>query len=81
MGTRPCRRCPPAEALTVGRVRAEVSEQLRYEVDLVDDATRQARLAVCAECPRLATHTCLDCGCYVEFRSALRAKSCPRGHW
>lgn len=78
---RPCRSCGPTEALTPDRVHAEVVDQLRYEGDLADVAVRDARLRVCAGCPRLATHTCLDCGCYVEFRASLRTKRCPRGHW
>lgn len=78
---RPCRGCGPTEAMTPGRVHAEVVDQLQYEGDLADVAVRDARLRVCAGCPRLATHTCLDCGCYVEFRASLRTKRCPRGHW
>ena len=78
---RPCRTCGPTEALTSDRVHTDVVEQLRYEVDLAAAAVRDARLRVCAGCPRLATHTCLDCGCYVEFRASLRTKRCPRGHW
>lgn len=60
---------------------AEVVAQLRYEDDLATDDVRDARLRTCAGCTRLATHTCLDCGCYVEFRASLRAKRCPRGLW
>ncbi|WP_425562383.1 DUF6171 family protein [Microlunatus aurantiacus] len=54
---------------------------MRYEVDLAADDVRDARLRVCAGCSRLATHTCLDCGCYVEFRASLPTKRCPRGLW
>ena len=78
---RPCRSCGPDQALTVEQVHADVVDQLRYEEDLADAATRDARLRVCGSCPRLATHTCLDCGCYVEFRASLRTKRCPLGNW
>ena len=78
---RPRRGCGPTEALTPERVHAEVIAQLRYEADLAADEVRDARLQVCAGCSRLATHTCLDCGCYVEFRASLRTKRCPRGLW
>lgn len=78
---RPCRGCGPGEDLTPERVHAEVVEQLRWEGDLAEGAVRDARLRVCAGCPRLVTHTCLDCGCYVEFRASLRTKRCPRGRW
>jgi hypothetical protein len=62
-------------------VHADVVDQLRYEEDLAADPVRDARLQVCADCSRLASHTCLDCGCYVEFRASLRTKRCPRGLW
>ena len=78
---RPCRACVPAESLTSERVHADVVDQLRYEADLADEVLRDARLRVCAGCSRLATHTCLDCGCYVEFRASLATKRCPRGRW
>ncbi len=81
LARRPCRGCGPDEALTPERVHAEVVDQLRYEVDLAADDVRDARLRVCAGCSRLATHTCLDCGCYVEFRASLPTKRCPRGLW
>jgi hypothetical protein len=78
---RPCRNCGPDEALTPELVHADVVDQLRFESDLAADAVRDDRLRVCAGCSRLATHTCLDCGCYVEFRASLRSKRCPRGLW
>ncbi|HYI52485.1 MAG TPA: DUF6171 family protein [Microlunatus sp.] len=80
-GVRPCRTCGSTAALTPERVHAQVVDQLRYEGDLATEVVRDARLLVCGGCSRLATHTCLDCGCYVEFRASLRTKRCPRGLW
>ncbi len=41
------------------------------------ERTYQARLAICAACPRLTNGTCALCGCYVEARAAKKGMACP----
>lgn len=49
--------------------------------DRADEKTAEARIDVCLSCDRLSGETCLACGCYVEFRTALKSGSCPKGKW
>ncbi|MCR5735099.1 MAG: DUF6171 family protein [Lachnospiraceae bacterium] len=46
-----------------------------------DEALCKKRLDICLECDRLNQGTCMSCGCYVEFRAAVSASSCPRKKW
>lgn len=76
----PCRLCGPAGDGS-RRVADEVAEQLRWETDLAPGHVRDQRLDVCRRCPGRVGATCVECGCYVELRTAIGAKACPRGLW
>ena len=49
--------------------------------DRASDDVTEARLSLCRECEKLADATCEACGCYVEFRAALRDGRCPKKKW
>ena len=78
-GRLPCRRCllgdlPGSEALAA---------LLREHLDALPSKRRaspavtNARLAECRRCAHLSEGTCGLCGCYVEYRAALRSRRCP----
>lgn len=46
-----------------------------------EDGLYQSRLAICRKCDRLAEATCEACGCYVEFRAAVKYGKCPYKKW
>jgi len=49
---------------------------------LVDDATREARLAKCADCKyRAMVPHCSLCGCPVEPKAAWRSSRCDAEFW
>lgn len=49
--------------------------------DRVSDETYEKRLAVCRECEKLLEATCEACGCYVEYRAAVKTGRCPHKKW
>ncbi len=77
--------CPKCLEIPVGeRELAEVLDRYLEEMDpevRVPPAVYEARLSVCADCPRRVGYTCLACGCYVQARAAKRAAACPEEHW
>ena len=40
----------------------------------------QERLAYCVECNNLNEGICKICGCFVEYRAAVKYKRCPAIH-
>lgn len=50
---------------------------------LVDAATRDRRLATCADCPLWddAAGRCGACGCFTRAKAALAGERCPQGLW
>lgn len=46
-----------------------------------EEKTYRERLQMCRECDRLINGTCLECGCYVEIRAALKKADCPHKKW
>jgi|CXWL01.1.fsa_nt_gi hypothetical protein len=50
---------------------------------LVDEPTREARLACCQACAdyRASDDRCLACGCFVRIKAAITVTDCPRGKW
>ncbi len=38
------------------------------------------RLSRCRECENLREGICRICGCFVEFRAAVKSKACPAIH-
>jgi hypothetical protein len=42
-----------------------------------DEAVYIKRLNICKECENLYEGMCRICGCFVEYRAALKYKDCP----
>lgn len=64
---------------------AEVRENVTTAIEesLVDDKTKEDRLALCHSCDHLfkPTSQCTKCGCFVHAKAALKSSSCPIGKW
>jgi hypothetical protein len=41
----------------------------------------ERRYAICKTCEFFKNERCLKCGCYLKFKTAWRAESCPVGKW
>ena len=39
------------------------------------------RQAVCGECEHMTNNRCSKCGCWLQYKSILRAEKCPIGKW
>ncbi len=48
------------------------------EEDRVSEEVYRERLEKCRSCESLYRGLCRRCGCYVEYRAALRVRSCPQ---
>lgn len=42
-----------------------------------DEDTYQSRLAACKACDSLINGMCRICGCFVEYRAAIKKNHCP----
>lgn len=49
--------------------------------DKVPENIYEERLVVCKQCELLLDGTCQACGCYVEFRGAVKSGRCPKKKW
>lgn len=60
-----------------------ISERIKKlsDRDKASDEQYKMRVSVCSECEFLSEGTCLECGCYPEFKAAFRKQSCPRKKW
>lgn len=73
-----CRRClledfAPQEYIKNMRTYIEgLAEETK-----ADTALYRRRLEICRECENLYEGMCKLCGCFVEYRAALRIKGCP----
>lgn len=47
----------------------------------VPSGVYEERLERCRGCGELDRGTCMQCGCYVEVRAALKRGTCPMGRW
>ncbi|MGB4660845.1 MAG: DUF6171 family protein [Mobilitalea sp.] len=45
-----------------------------------EDSIYQRRLDCCAQCSNLTEGICKICGCFVEYRAAMKIKNCPDLH-
>lgn len=67
----------------------EYIESMRVYINGLDETIRtedsayRERLSVCTECDKLHEGLCRICGCFVEYRAAIREKHCPdtRPRW
>ncbi len=76
-----CSNCERKEWLASLDVESLIEEQLSLETNLANENTVAKRRAFCSKCKELSQHTCIQCGCFVEFRIHLKEKSCPLGKW
>lgn len=73
-----CKRCLLREAAgedTLALIREKI--EAFPPSDRVDEECYRRRLEACMGCDHLLAGVCLKCGCYVEFRAALRKMKCP----
>ena len=63
------------------RAKLETYFAVIKEPDKCEEELYQKRLVICRECDRLAEATCEACGCYVEFRAAVKHGKCPYKKW
>jgi len=72
-----CKKCLLLEAGEKA-VFKTVSEYIKNLDDSlkVSNAEYRSRLDLCRNCDCLISGMCLQCGCYVEIRAALKDKSC-----
>ncbi|MBR3819462.1 MAG: hypothetical protein IKJ41_10015 [Clostridia bacterium] len=49
--------------------------------DKASDDEYKSRVSICSECEFLSEGTCLECGCYPEFKAAFKKQKCPRRKW
>lgn len=48
------------------------------EVDIkAEDIIYRDRLSICGGCENLNEGICIICGCFVEYRAAIKKNSCP----
>lgn len=65
----------------------DAKKVVRNYLDTMEPAEKAAenvysdRLMCCRQCDRLINGTCLDCGCYVEIRAAMKKADCPQKKW
>jgi hypothetical protein len=72
---------PPDLARRLWNVAAAAADFARDGFALADEATYQARLAVCNHCELRQEAICTECGCYIKAKAAGRAWLCPIGRW
>lgn len=51
--------------------------KLLPESKKADDDLYHKRLEICKQCDNLDSGLCLKCGCYVEWRAAVKLSHCP----
>lgn len=73
-----CKKCllqdfAPEEYLENMRVYLQgLDEEIKTE-----EAVYKDRLSYCEECDKLNEGICRICGCFVEYRAAIKIKRCP----
>lgn len=76
-----CKRCllqdfAPEEYLENMRIYIQgLDEDIKTDQD-----TYQERINICQECSNLNEGICRLCGCFVEYRAAIKTKKCPEVH-
>ena len=79
---KPCRRCLLADMVD-DSAKKTVKEGIDaiLESDRADEKVYDERLSICRLCDNLLSGTCLQCGCYVEIRAAIKKGRCPGKKW
>lgn len=49
----------------------------------IDESHAADRLEICLSCPELikVVNQCKKCGCFMEYKTKLKAAKCPLGKW
>lgn len=77
-GKRMCKKC-----LLQDFAPEEYLESMRIYLNGLDEETKteeqgyRERLLKCEECDNLNEGICRVCGCFVEYRAAIKLKGCP----
>ncbi len=79
--TRFCRQCLMMDQIGEGKEKLEKYLSVIKEQDKTDKKEYLKRLDVCRTCDKLVEFTCTVCGCYVEFRAAVKHGKCPNKKW
>lgn len=60
-----------------------MSDILKRMTDSLVADNHAERMGICRTCPRFvaATTTCLECGCFMKFKTKMKAAECPLGKW
>lgn len=77
--TQGCKGCSPEFKVTDERIRRILDQASLFPPErCVSDEQYQARLAKCADCPKLQDGiTCLLCGCLIPVVAKWKDRSCP----
>ena len=78
---RKCKRCLIRDMAEEDRKDLEKYIDAIKPQDRAPEDLEEKRLDICRTCDSLEDATCMACGCYVEFRAALRDGRCPRKKW
>ncbi|MBD5460519.1 MAG: hypothetical protein HDR26_06190 [Lachnospiraceae bacterium] len=78
-----CRRCLTRDIADQEMIFQNLQEYIKnLDRDIrAEDGLYESRLSVCLSCDRLLQGMCRVCGCYVELRAAVAARSCPMDQW
>lgn len=80
---RVCKRCLTRDMADQESVFQNLHEYIKnLDQDIrAEDGLYESRLSVCLSCDKLLQGMCRVCGCYVELRAAVAARSCPYEKW
>ncbi|SES07913.1 DUF6171 family protein [Lachnobacterium bovis] len=79
--TRYCRQCLLMDQAREGREKLDKYLSIIKKQDKTDEREYLRRLDLCRKCEKLVDATCSSCGCYVEFRAAVKHGKCPNNIW
>ena len=56
---------------------------LNPKVIKIDESHAESRMAICKACPELipVVDQCKKCGCFMHYKTKLKAAKCPLGKW
>lgn len=81
----PCPECENKAYLSSLDMTPELVAEMAAEEPVADyagDELVAKRLEFCNSCPKLiGGMTCLDCGCFVQFRVRHKTAACINGKW
>ena len=79
---KPCRKCLLADMddEAAKKIIGDGIEAI-LDADRTEEEVYHERLSICRLCDNLLSGTCLQCGCYVEIRAAIKKGRCPEKKW